>query len=81
MMVTTYSTSGGSFSAASPHLWSDTRLLELGLHQSYDVAPDGRRLAVVLYADGTAEWKRVMKVSFLLSFFDELRRRVPGGHN
>ena len=76
MMVTTYSASGGSFSAVSPHLWSATPLLELGLHQSYDVAPDGRRLAVVLYADGTAEWKRVMKVNFLLNFFDELRRRV-----
>jgi len=77
MMVTTYRASGDSFSAVSPHLWSDMRLLELGLHQSYDVAPDGRRLAVVLYADGTAEWKRVMKVNLLLNFFDELRRHVP----
>jgi serine/threonine-protein kinase len=77
MMVTTYSASGDSFSFTSPHLWSDTPLLELGLYRSYDLAPDGRRLAIVLYADGTAEWKRVIKVNFLLNFFDELRRRVP----
>jgi serine/threonine-protein kinase len=77
IMSTTYTATGDSFSAASPHLWSDTRLLDLGVHQPYDVAPDGRRLAAVLYADGTTESKRVTKVAFLLNFFDELRRRAP----
>ena len=79
MMAATYSASSGSFSAGTPRPWSDNRLLELGVHQSYDVAPEGRRLAVVLYADGTAEWKRVPKVTFLLNFLDELRRRAIGG--
>lgn len=78
MMVAPYKANGDSFAAASPHAWSDTRLLELGLHRSYDVAPKGSRLAVVLYADGTAEWKRATRVEFLLNFFDELRRRVSG---
>lgn len=78
MMVAQYKTNGDSFASETPRFWSDTRLLELGLHQSYDVAPDGKRLAVVLYADGTAELKRVTKVAFLLNFFDELRRRLGG---
>ena len=77
IMVVTYKASGDSFAASPPRAWSDSRLLELGVHRAYDVAPDGRRLAGVLYADGTAEWKRVMKVNFLLNFLDELRRRVP----
>ena len=78
IMGVTYEASGDSFAAASPpRAWSDSRLLELGVHRAYDVAPDGRRLAGVLYADGTGEWKRVMKVNFLLNFLDELRRRVP----
>jgi eukaryotic-like serine/threonine-protein kinase len=77
MMVVSFTAAGDSFAAAEPHAWSETRLLELGLAQSYDVAPDGNRLAVVLYSDGAREWKRITKVPFLLNFFDELRRRVP----
>jgi hypothetical protein len=38
---------------------------------------DGKRVAVVLYADGTAELKRSTSLTFLLNFFDELRWRVP----
>jgi hypothetical protein len=45
----------------------------------YDAAPDGKRLAVVLHADGTVEEKPVTQVIFLLNFFDYLRRRVPLG--
>jgi hypothetical protein len=43
----------------------------------YDVAPDGKRFAVVLNADGTAEPKPITRLAFLVNFFDELRRRVP----
>jgi len=32
---------------------------------------------VLLYPDGTAETKRSIQLTFLLNFFDELRRRVP----
>jgi serine/threonine-protein kinase len=77
MMVVTYKASADNFVAVPPQVWSDTRLLELGLHQSYDIAPNANRLAVVLYANASAEWKRLPKVAFLLNFFDELRRRVP----
>jgi hypothetical protein len=44
---------------------------------TFDIAPDGKRAAVVLYTDGSAEEKPVTSVAFLLNFFDELRRRVP----
>jgi hypothetical protein len=80
VMVTTYKVTGDSFEVTNPHVWSDTRLLDLGRFQSYDVAPDGQRSAVVLYTDGTAEQKPVTKVAFLLNFFDELRRRVTTEH-
>jgi eukaryotic-like serine/threonine-protein kinase len=77
IMVTTYKETGDSFAAAKPQMWSDKRLLELGTLQSYDVAPDGKRFAAVLYADGTADRNPVTSLTFLLNFFDELRRRVP----
>jgi hypothetical protein len=43
---------------------------------TYDVAQDGKRLAAILYRDGTAAEKPITHVTFLLNFFDELRRRV-----
>jgi len=77
IMVTSYTGTGDAFAPAKPRLWSDNRLLALGRLQSYDLAPDGKRFAVVLYADGTAEQKLSTNLTFLLNFFDELRRRVP----
>jgi serine/threonine-protein kinase len=81
IMVTSYKETGDSFLAAKPRVWSDKRLLDLGRPKSYDLAPDGRRFAVVLYADGTAEQKPLTNLTFLLNFFDELRRRVPAQGN
>jgi len=77
IMVTSYKVTGDSFLAAKPHMWSDKRVLPLGPMQPYDLAPDGKRFAVVLFADRTAEEKPVTNLAFLQNFFDELRRRVP----
>jgi serine/threonine-protein kinase len=83
IMVVDYSTKGDSFVPGSPRLWSDKRILNLGSPPvyTYDVAPDGKRLAVVLDADGSADEKPVTQVTFLLNFFDELKRRMPAGGN
>ena len=77
IMVTTYKVIGDSFVPGEPTVWSEKPVLDLGELYSYDVAPDGKRLAAVLYADGTAEQKPATNLTFLLNFFDELRRRVP----
>lgn len=76
IMVVSYTVSGDTFVSGKPRLWSDKRLLRSPI-QNYDLAPDGRRFAVVLAADGTAE--TLTQLTVLLNFFDELRRRVPGG--
>lgn len=79
IMVADYTANGDSFAAGKPHLWSEKHLLDLGSPPvlTYDAAPEGKRFAVVLYADRTAEEKPITHVAFLLNFFDELRRRVP----
>jgi Tol biopolymer transport system component len=77
IMVTSYKAAADSFSAAKPRLWSEKPLLDLGVSYPYDLAPDGKRFAVVLYADGSSEQKPMTNLAFLLNFFDELRRRVP----
>jgi hypothetical protein len=55
-------------------VWSEKRLLERP-YSTFDLAPDGKRFAVILYADGSAE--PMTQLTVLLHFFDELRRRVP----
>jgi Tol biopolymer transport system component len=79
MMAAGYSVQGNSFVRDKPRVWSDTPLLGslVPVTSTYDVAPDGKRFAVVLYEDGTAQEKPITHVTFLLNFFDELRRRVP----
>jgi hypothetical protein len=52
-------------------LW--VRKKDLG--PNFDVAPDGKRFAVVQAE--ASEQKGPQHVTFLLNFFDELRRRAP----
>jgi serine/threonine protein kinase/Tol biopolymer transport system component len=79
IMVVSYAASGDSFVPGKPRVWSDHRTLDLVSPPipSYDLAPDGKRFAVVLYPDGTADQKPITHLTVLLNFFDELRRRVP----
>jgi len=72
-----YTARGDSIAPGKPQVWSETRLLSLGPYPPYDLAPDGKRFAAVLYPDGTAERKPTTSVALLVNFFDELRRRVP----
>jgi len=44
-----------------------------------DLAPDGKRFAVIPRPEATSEQKGSVHATFLLNFFDELRRRVPAG--
>jgi hypothetical protein len=56
-----------------------SQLHDLEGHPNYDLAPDVKRFAVFPRAEGTAGRERDGHVTFLLNFFDELRRRVAGG--
>jgi len=75
-MAAGYTADGDTFVAEKPRVW----LARLGGTQAlWDLAPDGKRVAVVM-SGGTAEApKQEHEVVFLLNFFDELRRRVPLG--
>jgi serine/threonine-protein kinase len=76
IMAAAYTAKGDSFAAEKPRPWSNTQLLEIDGHQNLDVTPDGRRFVVAQRADWTGEPKRSLHVTFLLNFFDEVRRRV-----
>ena len=80
IMVAAYTTTGDSFHADKPQLWSPGQFTGRGPYSNFDVHPDGKRFAV-LKAPATGETSPVNKVSFILNFFDELRRKVPPGKN
>jgi len=80
IMVTEYTAPGDSFLAGKPRPWSDRQIFNTGTAvTNLDLAPDGKRFAVLQRPDAADESKGSAHVIFLLNFLDELRRRVPAG--
>jgi hypothetical protein len=75
-MVVACTAKGESFSAGKPRRWADTQLLDLAPSWNLDLAPGGKRFAAVLPRFGSVGESPV-RVTFLLNFFDEVRRRMP----
>ena len=75
IMIAPYAVNGDSFTPSRPTLWSDKQL-ESFTERTIDLAPDGKRFAVLMAPQGSGEGRGPTEVTFLLNFFDELRRRV-----
>ena len=81
IMAVDYTARADSFSPGKPRVWSQQQILlnvAGGPFQPYALAPDGKRIVVTLYPDGTTEHHNTLHLTFLLNFPDELRRRVTG---
>jgi hypothetical protein len=77
-MAVSYTAKDDSFAAAKPRAWSETRLRNTsGPFSTYDLAPDGKHIAALLPNADTVLQKPATSLTFLLNFFDELRRRAP----
>ena len=76
IMVVGCTAKGESFSAGKPRRWADAQLLGLTPSWNLDLAPGGKRFAAVLPRFGSVGESPV-RVTFLLNFFDEVRRRMP----
>ncbi len=72
-MVSDYTVRGSSFEASKPRVWSNQRLFQTAF-TNFDLAPDGKQFAIV--PDSNTSPPEV-RVTILLNFFDELRRRLP----
>jgi hypothetical protein len=68
-----YTAKGDAFVAEKPRVW----LAKLG-GTDWDLAPDGKRVAVVT-PEGSEAPKQEHEVAMLLNFADDLRRKVPAG--
>ena len=75
-MVTGYAVSRESFVAGKPRLWSDQKLTAPTDDATYDVAPDGKTIEALVPRPVAEESKSSPHVTFLLNFFDELRRQT-----
>jgi Tol biopolymer transport system component len=73
IMAVSYTVKGDSFVPEKPRVW----LSKLGGATDWDLAPDGKRLAVVMPVDTPEATKPDHEVTFIFNFLDELRRRVP----
>ncbi len=72
----THTAGGDLFAAGRPRAWTETRLRQLD-NPNYDLAPDGKRLAAIVADDAGGKNSESTHLTFLLNFFDELRRRAP----
>jgi serine/threonine-protein kinase len=76
VMVASYSINGDSFSVSRPRVFSPTLVRRDGVRQNFDVSPDGKR-AVVFPRPEAEQAAGSQHATFLLNFFDEVRRRIP----
>jgi serine/threonine-protein kinase len=78
IMSVPYSIKGSEFVPGQPRQWSDIGLNLARIQRPMDLAPDGKSFAVM---PGTAvdagPAKGNVHVTFLLNFFDEVKRRMP----
>ena len=77
-MVVDYTAKGDSFSAGKPRVWSDAQVRPATAgNPPLDLAPDGKRFAILPGNDPNEAQTGSLHMTFLLNFFDELRRKVP----
>jgi serine/threonine-protein kinase len=76
IMVVSYTTDGTSFLSDKPRPWAPTQVLRDGVRQNFDLAPDGKRI-VAFPKPPAGPTEGSLHATFLLNFFDEVRRRIP----
>jgi predicted Ser/Thr protein kinase len=78
IMATACTVNGASFASGKPRRQFDVELTGSADYRHFDVSPDGKRFVALL--PGLAETQGSLHLTFLLNFFDDLRRKVPAGN-
>lgn len=76
VMVVDYTTEGEAFLPGTPRAWAPAQIYRDGVRMNFDLAPDGKRV-VVTPRPAETNAKENLHATFLLNFFDEVRRRIP----
>lgn len=81
VMTAAYTVQGSSFVAEKPRMWSEKQLANrVNASRNIDLAPAGKRFAVILPAEEPGSNQTRSRVTFIENFFDEVRRRAPAGN-
>ena len=75
VMVVDCSATGDAFTHGKARLWSETPISSAGGPPNFDVAPDGQR--ILAFPPEFELAKGNLHLTFLLNFFDEVKRRLP----
>ena len=75
IMAVKYTAKGDTFVPEKPRVW----LAKIGGSRYWDLAPDGKRVVVAMPLETPQAPKGEHEVTFLLNFFDELRRKASVG--
>ncbi len=74
VMMVDYTVNGDSFDPGSPKVWSPAKIVNISpMFPTFELAPDAKRMVVLAGSQNKAS----VHVSFLLNFFDELKRKLP----
>jgi serine/threonine-protein kinase len=76
IMVSDVETKGAEFSSAKPRVWFHAQLGQAPRWTTFDVAPDGKRIIAFVPAV-ESDGQSTVHATFVINFFDELRRRIP----
>jgi serine/threonine protein kinase len=78
IMAVAYTAKGDRFVAEKPRVWlAKLGGFRAGFGSAWDLAPDGKRVAVVTPAETSGAPNQDHDVVMFLNFLDELRRRAP----
>jgi len=73
--VIDYVAKGDSFSGGAPRLWMDQPIAAGNRRRFFDLGRDGKHIVTFVHPEDRSGEQR--HVTFLVNFFDELRRRLP----
>jgi Tol biopolymer transport system component len=76
IMIASYEIAGHSLTFNTPTAWSPTRIANVNINGTYDLARDGTRIVALMPADNAGD-RAVSHIVYLEHFFDELRRVAP----
>jgi serine/threonine-protein kinase len=75
VMAVDFRVLGGEFQPDPPKLWVDAQLADTGLGPGFEVAPDGRLVALIA-PTGSPLPQRASNVTLVLNFFSEVKRQT-----
>ena len=76
IMVVDYTVSGDRFVPGKSRVWSNLQLPSPGV-SNLDLAPDGKRFAVLTTIEAATEDKSSVHITMLENFFNEVKRKIP----